>query len=154
MTFEFPKKIFYKWLDDKSPKLAAALAYYTVFSLAPIFIIITAIIGLLYGKEAAQGQLSTQIQNFFGSQGAQVIETMVAKTGEETSHGVFATVIGVATLLFGASGVFWRTSRFAQYDLGCTAQTQSGNQRFCTRSVYVVFNDFGSRILAFGFADS
>ena len=61
---------FYAWLDDNVQRLGAALAYYTVFSLAPLLIIAIAIAGLAFGQEAAQGQIMSQIEGLLGEEGA------------------------------------------------------------------------------------
>lgn len=91
--------------EDKAPRLAAALAYYTVFSIAPLLIIVIGMIGLVYGSEEARQQLVGQLQQQLGPETAGLIETMIERTAE-TGSGVLATVIGVMTLLIGATGVF------------------------------------------------
>jgi membrane protein len=103
--FELLKKTFAEWNEDKAPRLAAALAYYTVFSLAPLLIIVIAISGLVFGREAAQGQIVGQIQGLVGEQGAQVIQTMI-EGASKPSASILATIIGLATLLLGAGGLF------------------------------------------------
>jgi membrane protein len=90
--------------DDQAPRLGAALAYYTALSLAPLLILMIAIAGLVFGKEAAQGQLFTQIQGMVGPEGAKMIEEMV-RNAAKPSSGVIASIIAFATLLFGASSV-------------------------------------------------
>lgn len=95
-----------EWNEDKVPLYAAALAYYTVFSLAPLLLIAIAIAGAVFGEEAARGQLDTQIQGLVGKEGAAAIQTMIQNTQKTGSGGVIASVFGVVTLLFGASGVF------------------------------------------------
>jgi len=94
-----------EWVDDKASTLGAALAYYTAFSLAPLLIIVIAIAGLVFGEEAARGQIFEQMRGLVGDQGGQTIESMV-QSASKPSQGVLATIIGVVTLLFGASGVF------------------------------------------------
>jgi membrane protein len=91
--------------QDKAPRLAAALAYYTVFSLAPLLVIVIAVMGLVYGTADARSKLAGRLQEQFGPETAQLIETMIQRTSSEGS-GVLATVIGIATLLIGATGVF------------------------------------------------
>ncbi|GAB4207341.1 MAG: YihY/virulence factor BrkB family protein [Roseiflexaceae bacterium] len=99
------KGAFSDWNEDKAPRLAAAVAYYTVFSLAPLLVIVIAIAGLVFGEEAARGALSNQIEGLVGSTGAQAIEEMI-KGASHRESGIIATVIGIVTLLFGASGLF------------------------------------------------
>lgn len=95
-----------EWNEDKVPLYAAALAYYTVFSLAPLLLIAIAIAGAVFGEEAARGQLDSQIQGLVGQEGAAAIQTMIQNTQRNESGGIIASVVGIATLLFGASGVF------------------------------------------------
>ncbi len=99
------KKTFQNWSADKAPRLAAALAYYAVFSLAPLIVIIIAIIGLVFGKQAAQGQIMGQIQGLIGTTGAQAIQSMVAGAQKQSS-GIIATIIGIVLLLLAAGGLF------------------------------------------------
>ncbi|MEG4351525.1 YihY/virulence factor BrkB family protein [Microcoleus sp. LAD1_D5] len=99
------KQTFSEWQEDKAPTLAAALAYYTVFSLAPLLIIVIAIVGLVFGAEAAQGQIVAQLQSLIGKDGAQTVQELILKASEPKS-GMIATLVGIATLLWGASNVF------------------------------------------------
>jgi membrane protein len=94
-----------EWLEDKAPRLGAALAYYAVFSLAPLLVIVTAIAGLVFGQQAVQGHLSTQIQGLVGPDGAKAVEAMVASANKPAS-GTLASVLGVVMLLVGAGGLF------------------------------------------------
>lgn len=99
------KETFRCWKADKASRLAAALAYYTIFSLAPLLIIAVAIAGLVFGQEAAQGEIVNQADAMVGREGAEVVQEMVASAKSPTS-GILATIIGVVTLFMGASGVF------------------------------------------------
>ncbi|MGE5656014.1 MAG: YihY/virulence factor BrkB family protein [Actinomycetota bacterium] len=103
--FSLLKETFKEWQEDKAPTLAAALAYYTIFSLAPLLIILIAIAGLAFGQEAAQGLLVGQLQSLVGRGGAETIQDLVANASHPQS-GIVATLIGIATLLWGASNVF------------------------------------------------
>jgi membrane protein len=100
------KATFAEYNEDKVPLLAAALAYYTVFSLAPLLLIVIAIAGSVFGEEAARGEIVGQIQGLVGQEGAQVIQDMLQNTQKPNSGGTFATIFGIVTLLFGATGVF------------------------------------------------
>src|SRR5687768_17456162 len=91
--------------DDNLPRLAAALAFYTVFSLAPLLIIVIAVAGVFFGQEAVEGQIVGQIQGLVGQPGASTIEAMVANASKPGT-GLIATLIGVGTLLYGATKVF------------------------------------------------
>lgn len=90
---------------DKAPRLAAALAYYTAFSIAPLIVVVVAIAGLVWNQEAVRGQLDNQIRGLVGTQAATAIQEMVASANHPDT-GVIATIIGVATLVLGAAGVF------------------------------------------------
>jgi membrane protein len=94
-----------EWVNDKASTLGAALAYYTAFSLAPLLIIVIGIVGLALGEAAARGQIFEQMRGLVGEQGGKAIEGMV-QSASKPSQGILATIIGAATLLFGASGVF------------------------------------------------
>ncbi|MEW6491050.1 MAG: YihY/virulence factor BrkB family protein [Cyanobacteriota bacterium] len=100
------KEAFQEWQDDKASRLAAALAYYTVFSLAPLVIIAIAIAGAVFGEEAARGEIERQIQGLVGSAGAEVIQTAIENANRPDANGGIASFISVVVLLFGASGVF------------------------------------------------
>ncbi|MBM0742890.1 YihY/virulence factor BrkB family protein [Phormidium sp. CLA17] len=95
-----------EWKEDNVPVLAAALAYYTVFSLAPLLLIAIAIAGAVFGEEAARGELVRQIQGLVGKDGAEAIQAMIQNADKPGSGGAIATIIGVVLLMFGASGVF------------------------------------------------
>jgi membrane protein len=94
-----------KWLDDKCPQLGAALAYYTVFSIVPLLIVIIAIAGLAFGQKAAEGQILQQLGTLVGESSANAVQTMVEKARNPTK-GIFSAALGIITLLAGASGVF------------------------------------------------
>jgi membrane protein len=95
-----------EWQEDKVSLWAAGIAFYTIFSLAPLLIIAIAIAGAVFGQETAQNQIVEQIQGLIGKQGAQAVRAMIQNTQQPGSGGILATTFGVATLLLGASGVF------------------------------------------------
>lgn len=99
------KETFREWRDDNATKLAAALAYYTTFSLAPLLVLVIAIAGLLGGREAAQNQTMAQVEDLIGVEGREFVQGML-ESASRPSTGITATIIGVITLLFGALGVF------------------------------------------------
>ena len=93
------------WKEDRASRLAAALAYYTIFSLAPLLVIAIAVAGLLWQRDAAQQAVLNQIGGLVGAQG----QTFVASLLDSASHpaqGIIATIVGIVTLLFGALGAF------------------------------------------------
>jgi membrane protein len=101
--FSMLKEAASEWSHDKASRLAAALSYYTLFSIAPLLIIAIALAGLVFGREAASNQIFLQVRGFVGDAGAQAIQGMVASAGRPGA-GIIATAIGVATLLVGAAG--------------------------------------------------
>ncbi len=107
-----------QWVDDKAPRLGAALAYYTAFSLAPLLVIIIAIAGFFLGADAAAGRLSGQIKSVVGEHGGEAVQTMVEAANKPAS-GTVATVAGVIMLIVGALGLFGQLQDAPQYRLGC-----------------------------------
>lgn len=99
------KQTFTEFGEDKAPRLGAALAYYTIFSIAPLLLIAIAIAGLAFGHEAAQNQISGQLKGLMGAKTAEMVNEMV-KNAAKPKSGIIATIVGVVMLLFGASGVF------------------------------------------------
>jgi len=85
--------------------MGAALAYYTIFSLAPLLIIAVAIAGLAFGMQAAQGEIAGQIEGLIGRDGAKAVQSMI-QSAHKPAHGVIGSLIGVFALFLGASGVF------------------------------------------------
>lgn len=96
---------FKEWREDKASRLAAALSYYTIFSLPPLLIISLAIAGRFYSRQAAQEQLLSQTRDLIGQTGSEAIRQILENASDPTLSSV-AAIIGVGVLLFGASGVF------------------------------------------------
>jgi membrane protein len=96
---------FVEWYEDRAPRLGAALAYYTVFALAPGLILIIALAGFLLGKQAAQGQIISQVQDLAGEAGAQAVRAAI-ESARNAGGSLLASSLGVVTLLFGLWGVF------------------------------------------------
>ncbi len=99
------KRVFEEWSEDNASRLAAALAYYTVFSLAPLIVLCVIAAAQLFDEELARRSIQMQIQGLVGQPGADVIEEIITNASGPTG-GILATVIGLGSLLFGASGVF------------------------------------------------
>ena len=93
------------WVDDYGPSMGAALSYYTLFSLAPLLIIVIAVAGLVFGQEAAQGEIVAQLRGIMGEEGAVAVEGLL-KTVREPAKGVVAIIAGVAFVLLGATAIF------------------------------------------------
>ena len=94
------------WNEDRPFELAAALAYYTLFSLAPLLVIAVSMAGFFFGREAAQNQIVQTLSGFIGKDAGFVIQTMIENAGkQQTYDSIIAVVVGGALLLFGAGGV-------------------------------------------------
>ena len=92
------------WMDDYAPSMGAALAYYTVFSIAPLLIIVISVAGIVFGHDAVQGQIVAQLGGLVGDEGAAAIEGLI-KSASEPARGILGTIIGVAVLIIGATSV-------------------------------------------------
>ena len=99
------KQSFKDFNEDRAPMLGAALAYYTLFSIAPILVIATGVAGLVFGEQAVQGQLSAQLEEMIGPQGAGAVEMMLANMHQE-GGSIIAIVVGAVTLVIGATTAF------------------------------------------------
>lgn len=106
-SFGLLKQTFSEWLEDKAPQLGAALAYYTVFSLAPLVLVLLAIVGLLFHNDpgGAWNKLTEQMSAFL-DKGAVDMVRNIAQKASQPNKGILATIIGVVLALSGASGVF------------------------------------------------
>lgn len=104
-TWILIKTAFNAWSDDHVQSMGAALAYYTMFSIAPVLLIVIAIAGLAFGEEAARGEIAGQFQTLIGEQGALAMQALVESVNQPTK-GLTATLIGGGLLLIGATTVF------------------------------------------------
>lgn len=112
------------WIDDYAPSMGAAIAYYTVFSIAPLLLIVISVAGLVFGAEAARGEVVTQLQGLLGTDGAEAVEDMLVAVSEPGTS-TLTTLLGFAALLVGATTVFaelqssldriWRVPERLQY---------------------------------------
>jgi YihY family inner membrane protein len=93
------------WMDDYAPSMGAALSYYTLFSLAPLLVLIIAIAGMVFGQDAAQGAIIAQFQGIMGKEGAMAVQGLL-KAAREPSTGVVASIVGGVLLLVGATATF------------------------------------------------
>jgi len=103
--FELLQATLDAFATDNASRLGAAVAYYAVFSVAPLLVIVIAVAGLIFGREGVQGQVVAQIGGVVGEPSAELIGTMLARASDQ-STGIIATVLGTGTLFLGASGVF------------------------------------------------
>ncbi len=106
-AFNLCRETFRQWLDDKAPQLGAALAYYTVFSLAPLILVLLAVLGLIFRHDPAGAweKVTAQLSYFLDRSALDVIQG-IAQKASQPGKSILATTIGVALALFGASGVF------------------------------------------------
>jgi membrane protein len=96
---------FKEWSDDRALRFSAALAYYSIFAMAPLVIIAISVAGLVFGEKAARGQIYQQIEWLLGQKGALEIQSII-QASSDPGKSTLATIIGVIALLIGASGVF------------------------------------------------
>ena len=94
-----------EWVHDNVPRLSASVAFYTLLSLAPVIVIAVALAAMVYGEKAAQGRLASEIQNMAGPEVARTIQDFI-QGAYQPRTGVLATVLGLTTLIFGASSIF------------------------------------------------
>ena len=106
-SFGLLKQTFSEWLEDKAPQLGAALAYYTVFSLAPLILILLAIVGLIFRNDpgGAWNKVTEQMSYFLDKSAVEVVQN-IAQKAAQPNKSLLATIIGILLALFGASGVF------------------------------------------------
>jgi membrane protein len=93
------------WSDDYAQSMGAALAYYTVFSVAPLLLCVISIAGFIFGADAARNEIFGQLQGLMGQQGASAVEGLLA-SANKPAQGIAATTIGAVLLLVGATTVF------------------------------------------------
>jgi len=93
------------WVDDYAQSMGAALAYYTAFSIAPLLLIVISVAGLVFGVEAARGEIVGQLQGLMGQQGAAAVQSLLESVNKP-AEGITATLAGVVLLLIGATSVF------------------------------------------------
>lgn len=93
------------WIDDYAPSMGAALSFYTLFSIAPLLLIVVSIIGLILGEEAARGEIVGQLQGLMGKESATAIQSLLQNVNKPT-EGILSTVVGFILLIVGATSVF------------------------------------------------
>ncbi|MBQ5941710.1 YihY/virulence factor BrkB family protein [Massilia sp. AB1] len=127
-----------EWLDHRASSKGAALAFYTLFSLAPILVLVIAVAGFFYGAEAAQGQLLSELRGLVGKQGAETIQAILAGA-QNKETGRFATIVASILLFVGATTVFAELKDSLDEIWDVPKPTQSG-----------VWNVVRTRLLSFG----
>ncbi len=104
-AWELSREAFSSWIDDYGQSMGAALAYYTVFSLAPLLLIVISVAGLIFGAEAARGEILGQLRGLMGDDAARAVQGLLESVSEPAESTV-ATVVGLGVLLVGATTVF------------------------------------------------
>ena len=99
------KRVSQAWLDDHVPSMGAALAYYTVFSMAPLLLIVVAVAGLVFGQEAARGEIAVQLRSLMGAKGAMAVQELLTSL-DRPAEGSAVTLAGILLLFVGATSVF------------------------------------------------
>lgn len=103
--FDLSRKAVTAWMDDFAPSMGAAISYYTVFSLAPLLVIVIAIAGAMFGQDAVRGAVAAQLQDMIGRDGAVAVQGMI-RSASEPSKGLLAGAISIGLLVVGATTVF------------------------------------------------
>ena len=97
---------FGSWVDDYAPSMGAALAYYTLFSIAPLLLIVISVAGLVFGEEAARGEIFGQLRGLMGDDGAAAVEGLLSSMQRAGRRACIGTLVGVVVLVIGATTVF------------------------------------------------
>jgi membrane protein len=124
-TISLLKETYTKWSDHQAPRLGASVAFYSILSFAPLLVLITAVIALVFGHESAQGALVNEARELIGDRGADTVQTLL-KNAQKPASGVFASLVAFVTLLFGASGVFSELQDALNLMWDVKSQTASG----------------------------
>src|SRR5437868_279943 len=138
-AFSLLKQTFSEWLEDKVPQLGAALAYYTVFSLAPLVLLLLAIVGFIFQNDpaGAWGKMTEQMSYFLDKSAIDVVQG-IAQKASQPNKGFLATSIGILLALFGASGVFGQLQNALNTIWGVKAKPGAGITGFI-RSRFLSF---------------
>ena len=138
-SFSLLKQTFSEWLEDKAPQLGAALSYYTVFSLAPLVLLLLAIVGFLFHNDPAGAwRKMTEQMSYFLDKSAIDVVANIAQKASQPNKGLLATIIGVLLALFGASGVFGQLQNALNTIWGVKAKPGTGIAGFI-RSRFLSF---------------
>lgn len=136
--FQLAKQSVSAWSDDYAPSMGAAIAYYTVFSLAPLLLIVIAVAGAVFGRDAVQGEIVAQLSGLIGADGAHAIQGLI-KSASNKSDGIVAGTISVVVLIVGATTVFAELQSALNRIWRAPAEAKSG-----------IWNTIQTRLLSFG----
>jgi len=106
LVLSYLKETYQNWQDDEAFRQSAVIAYYSIFSLPALIIIVVNVAGIVYGQQEVRSEITEQIGSMIGGEAAQQVQTMVANANDQ-GNSVLAITIGLATLLFGATGLFY-----------------------------------------------
>ena len=146
------KRTVAQWIEDEPFQLASSLSYYTLFSLAPLLIIVIAIAGLAFGREAAEHQIVGTIQGMIGQQSAKAVQEMIQNAGSQPKTGILSAVIGVVTLILGAGGVVGQLQTSLNTIWGVTPKARARGVGVRSPAVHLVCNGIVYRLSAFSLA--
>jgi len=125
-----------KWMEDRCPQLGASLAYFTIFSLAPLILVLLAVFGMFFGSsEHARDKITEQLQYFVDPSGIKVIKDIAASAAKPTSS-ILATSLGTIIALSGASGVFGQLQEALNTIWGVKPKRGAGWWGFYGRGFY------------------
>jgi membrane protein len=139
------KQTYAKWSDHNAPRLGASVAFYSILSFAPLLVVMTGIIGLVFGHESAHGALVSEARQVIGERGAETVDSLL-RNAQKPASGVFASLIAFITLLFGASGVFTELQDVLNIMWDAAKQETSGFMRTIKQRLF----SFGM-VLSVGF---
>jgi membrane protein len=138
-SFSLLRQTFSEWLEDQAPQLGAALAYYTVFSLAPLILLLLAIVGFLFRNDPAGAwRRMTEQMSYILDKSAIDVVANIAQTASHPNKGTMATIIGILLALLGASGVFGQLQNALNTIWGVKAKPRAGIAGFI-RSRFLSF---------------
>ncbi len=129
------KQTFKCFGEDKAMRLASSLAYYAIFSIGPLMFIMLIIAGAIFGEDTVKQTLHQQISSMMGEKAGSTIESMM--NARKIGGSAVTTIIGMVTLVFGATGVFGELQDASEHDLGRESQTERRNLDLFAQSVFV-----------------
>lgn len=125
LFFSLFKEAFKEWNKDKASVWSASLAYYTVFSIGPLLLLIISILSILISRSDVEHVITGQLSDLVGARGASFFES-VARQSQSTSSGIIGTIIGFGTLILGATGVFGQMKQMLNYIWGIKTKPRAG----------------------------
>ncbi|MGI8905038.1 MAG: YihY/virulence factor BrkB family protein [Candidatus Sumerlaeaceae bacterium] len=153
--FQILRQTVKEWDEDNVPRLGAALAYYAIFSIAPLALLSIAVASFFVGEEAARGQLHGQLRGYLGEYGAQAVQALVGSAKTNNTTGPVAVAFGVVTLLYGAGGVFTQLKESLNIIWGVTERKKGVKNFLLNRLIsYVMVLFIGFLLIAAAIAST